>query len=218
MTGQDAGDTLRGTVLAVSVGAVRRVDTGSRAVETAIWKAPVAGRVAVRGVNLDGDDQADRSVHGGPDKAVYAYASEDTAWWEARLGRELGPGAFGENLTTVGLDLTHARLGDRWRVGSTVLEVCQTRVPCFKLGLRFGDPTFLKTFAQARRPGAYLRILQEGDVGAGDAIEVVSRPDHDVTTGLMTEALLHDQALLPRLLEAEALPEMFRDWIESREA
>jgi MOSC domain-containing protein YiiM len=215
MTHADDGTTgLHGVVEAVSVGGVRRVPSGSRVVETGIWKSPVQGRVAVRGVNLDGDDQADRTVHGGPDKAVYAYASEDTSWWETQLGRELGPAAFGENLTTSGLDLTTARLGDRWRVGTTLLEVCQTRVPCFKLGLRFGDPTFLKTFAQARRPGAYLRILEEGDVGAGDVIDVVSRPVHDVTTALMTEALLHDRDLLPRLLEAPALPQMFRDWIE----
>lgn len=207
-----------GTLLHVSVGGVRTVDTGSRAVQTGIWKTPVDGRVAVRGVNLDGDDQADREVHGGPDKAVYAYAIEDTRWWEApgQLGRDLGPGAFGENLTTEGLDLTSARIGDRWRVGSTLLEVRQTRVPCFKLGLRMGDPTFLKTFAHARRPGAYLGILEEGDVGAGDRIEVVFRPDHEVTTALMTEALLHDHDLLPRLLDAPALPAMWREWIRGR--
>jgi MOSC domain-containing protein YiiM len=214
---QDGDGQAQGTVLAVSVGGVRRVPTGSRVVETGIWKTPVDGRVAVRGVNLDGDDQADRTVHGGPDKAVYAYAIEDTRWWEAQLGRELGPAAFGENLTTEGLDLTTARLGDRWRVGSTLLEVCQTRVPCFKLGLRMGDPTFLKTFAVARRPGAYLRILEEGDVGAGDAVDVVFRPDHEVTTGLLSEALLHDHDLLPRLLEAPALPLVFREWIAGLE-
>ncbi len=207
----------QGRLEQVSVGAVRVVDTGSRTVTTGIWKQPMPGRVAVRGVNLDGDDQADRTVHGGPDKAVYAYASEDTRWWEApeQLGRVLGPGAFGENLTTSGLDLSSARIGDRWQVGTTLLEVRQTRIPCFKLGLRMGDPTFLKTFAKARRPGAYLGILEEGDVGAGDTIEVVFRPDHEVTMALMTEALLHDKALLPRLLEAPALPATWREWITS---
>ncbi|MCW3038960.1 MAG: hypothetical protein JWM31_865 [Solirubrobacterales bacterium] len=220
MSGTDAGrggPGLRGEVLSVSVGAARAVQTDKRWVSTGIWKAPVGGRVAVRGVNLEGDDQADRTVHGGPDKAVYAYASEDIAWWEARLGRPLGPAPFGENLTTRGLDLSTARLGDRWRVGTTLLEVCQTRVPCFKLGLRMSDPRMVKAFADAGRPGAYLRILEEGDVGAGDAVDVVWRPDHEVTTALMSEALLHDHDLLPRLLEAPALPAMFREWIASRE-
>ncbi|MCW3016598.1 MAG: hypothetical protein JWO02_3690 [Solirubrobacterales bacterium] len=206
-------DGLLGELLAVSVGAVRTVGTGSRTIGTGIWKAPVQGRVAVRGVNLEGDDQADRSVHGGPDKAVYAYAIENTRWWEHQLGRELGAGAFGENLTTRGLNLSTARIGDRWRVGSTLLEVRQTRIPCFKLGLRMGDPRFVKTFAHAGRPGAYLGILEEGDVGAGDVIEVVFRPDHEVTTTLMTNALLHDHALRPQLLAAPALPQSWRDWI-----
>lgn len=201
-----------GELLAVCVGGVRTVGTGRRSVETGIWKAPAAGRVAVRGVNLAGDDQADRTVHGGPDKAIYAYASEDTAWWAQQTGRDdLGPGAFGENLHTRGLDLTSARIGDRWRVGSTLLEVRQTRIPCFKLGLRMDDPQFLRAFTDARRPGAYLGILEEGDLGAGDAVEVVWRPDHDITSGLMFDALLHDHALRPRLLQAPALPGFWRD-------
>lgn len=207
------GNAPNGEVLAVSVGAVRPVDTGTRTVQTGIWKAPVAGRVAVAGVNLAGDDQADRSVHGGPDKVVYAYAVEDTEAWERELGRPLGPGAFGENLTTRGLDLSTARIGDRWRVGTTLLEVRQTRIPCFKLGLRMSDPAFVKTFARAGRPGAYLGILEEGDVGAGDRIDVVFRPDHTVTTALMTDALLFDRALRPRLLEAPALPQSWREWV-----
>ncbi len=207
------GDAPRGDLLAVSVGGVRPVDTGTRSVQTGIWKAPVAGRVALTGVNLAGDDQADRSVHGGPDKAVYAYAVEDTQAWERELGRPLGPGALGENLTTRGLNLSTARIGDRWRVGTALLEVRQTRIPCFKLGLRMGDPTFVKTFAAAGRPGAYLGILEEGEVGAGDQIEVVFRPDHAVTTTLMTDALLHDPALRTRLLEAPALPGFWRDWV-----
>src|SRR4051795_11148348 len=136
----------------VNVGAPRAVRVGHRTVMTAIFKAPVEGRVAVRGVNLDGDDQADRAVHGGPDKAVYAYAAEDTAWWAAQLERELGPGAFGENLTVEGVDASGAVIGERWRLGSAELEVCQPRFPCFKLGLRFVDPKMLKRFTQAERP------------------------------------------------------------------
>ncbi len=144
------------------------VDTGRRLVETAIWKYPVEGRVKVRGVNLEGDRQADLTVHGGENKAVYAYAIEETRLWEEELGRELGAGAFGENLTTEGVDVSGAVLGERWRVGTTLLEVVQPRLPCFKLGLKMEDPTFLKTFAQASRPGAYLKIIEEGDLGAGD--------------------------------------------------
>jgi MOSC domain-containing protein YiiM len=204
-------------VVAVNVGAPREIQTpNGRIVRTAIFKHPVEGRVRVAGVNLAGDDQADRSVHGGPDKAVYAYASEDTAWWSAERATELGPGAFGENLTTAGVDVSGAVVGERWAVGSTLLEVCQARLPCFKLGLRMGDPTFVKTFGLAGRPGAYLRIVREGDVGAGDAVEVLDRPDHEVTVAAMAHAFLRDRARLPDLLAAPALPQDWRDWITER--
>ena len=196
-------------VIAVNVGRPRDVMVADRVVSTAIWKEPVSGRVAVRGVNVVGDDQADRSVHGGPDKALYAYASEDAAWWGQRLGRELGPAPFGENLTTRGLDVSGARIGERWAIGSTLLEVRQSRMPCYKLGLRMDDPRFLRTFAQADRPGAYLAILREGDVGAGDPVEIVHRPDHDVTVALMHRALLQDHDLLSELLAA---PELMPKW------
>jgi MOSC domain-containing protein YiiM len=196
-------------ILSVNVGSPRDVRVGDRVVSTAIWKEPVTGRVAVRGVNLAGDDQADRTVHGGPDKAVYAYASEDAAWWAEQRGADLGSAPFGENLTTVGLDVSGARIGERWAVGSTLLEVRQSRMPCYKLGLRMGDPHFLRAFAQADRPGAYLAILREGDVGAGDPVEVVHRPDHDVTVALMHRALLQDHDLLSDLL---ATPELMPEW------
>jgi len=141
-------------------------------VRTAIWKEPVSGPVPLAGVNLAGDDQADRRVHGGPDKAVYAYSLEDYAWWEGELG-SIAPATFGENLTTVGIDLRAARIGDRWRVGSAVLEVSQPRRPCFKLGIRMNDESFPGRFERARRPGAYLRIVQEGMVEQGDTIELI---------------------------------------------
>ena len=123
-------------LVSINVGRVRTVTLGERPVRTAIWKEAIDGPVRLRGVNLDGDDQADRAVHGGPDKAVYAYAAEDLAWWTGRLGREVGPGTFGENLTTRGVDLAGALVGERWSVGSAVLEVSQPRVPCYKLGIR----------------------------------------------------------------------------------
>jgi MOSC domain-containing protein YiiM len=195
-----------GRLLSVNVGRPRIGPRGTGTARTAIWKAPVAGRVAVRGVNLDGDDQADRTVHGGPDKAVYAYAREDADWWEAELGRAIQAGGFGENLTTEGLSLTDALIGERWAVGTTVLEVCQPRFPCFKLGLRFGDPLMVRRFARARRPGAYLRIVEEGELGAGDVIEVVHRPAHGVTIAVVNEAILgEDDALVARMLEAPEL-------------
>ena len=196
-------------VLSVNVGAPRPVQLGDRTISTAIWKEPVAGRVPVRGVNVAGDDQADRSVHGGPDKAVYAYASEDAEWWARERGEELGPAPFGENLTTADVDVSGALIGERWAVGSALLEVRQSRMPCFKLGLRMGDPLFVRAFAQADRPGAYLGILREGDVAAGDAVEVVHRPDHRVTVALMHRALLQDRSLLADLLTA---PELMPEW------
>ena len=166
-------------VVSVNVGRPRVVGWHGRQVETAIWKEPVAGRVAVRGENLIGDGQADRRVHGGRDKAVYSYAIEDYEWWSERLGRPLEPGTFGENLTVRGVDLSATEIGSRWRVGSACLEVTQPRFPCFKLGIRMGDAGFVQEFEQAARFGAYLRILEEGDVGAGDevVVEPTARPD-----------------------------------------
>jgi MOSC domain-containing protein YiiM len=201
------------TVVSVNVGQPREVALGKRLIRTAIWKDPVEGRLPLRGVNFAGDDQADRSVHGGPDKAVYAYASEDTAWWEHELGRALGPGTFGENLTLRGVDLTGARVGERWAVGSAVLEVRQPRLPCFKLGLRMGDPRFVKRFAAAGRPGAYFGIVQEGDVGAGDELELLERPDHGVTIGLIAHVYLHERRRARELLTAPALPAGWREWV-----
>jgi len=154
-------------------------------VTTGIWKLPVSGPIRIQGVNLAGDEQADRSVHGGPDKAVYAYAQEDLSWWTAEIGQLVAPGTFGENLTTVGIDVTNAVVGERWAVGSAVLEVSQPRTPCYKLGIRMGDQRFPSRFAEAGRPGAYLRIVTEGDVAAGGDIRVLSRPDHGVTVGLV---------------------------------
>jgi MOSC domain-containing protein YiiM len=185
---------------------------------SAIGKAPIAGRVAVGPEGLDGDEQADLRVHGGPDKAVYAYAEEDAAWWAAELGRELGPGAFGENLTVAGVDVTGAVIGERWRVGSTELEVCQPRQPCSKLGIRFGDPRMVKRFAQVARPGAYLRVLVPGQLGAGDAIEVLSRPPHDICVGLVFRAILHDDALAARAAAAPELPPALAAWLRERAA
>jgi MOSC domain-containing protein YiiM len=203
-------------VLFVNVGGVRTVDVGERTITTAIWKSPVDGRVPVCGVNVSGDDQADREVHGGEHKAVYAYAWEDTLWWQQELGRDLEPGNFGENVTLSGVDVPAAVVGERWRVGSALLEVSEPRFPCFKLGLRMGDPRFVKRFAAARRTGTYLRIVEEGDVGAGDAIEIGERPDHGVTIGLFAEAYLGDHSLAGRLLEAPQVSAAWKQWAHGR--
>ena len=159
-------------VVSVNVGEPRTVVWRGRSVTSAIWKHPVDGPVPVDGVNLNGDDQADRRVHGGPDKAVYSYSTEHYAWWSSQVGA-LSPGTFGENLTISGIDFDAARIGDRWRIGSALLEVAQPRQPCFKLGIRMDDDTFPDRFAAAQRPGIYLRIVEGGTVAAGDTIEVV---------------------------------------------
>lgn len=205
-----------GTVESLNVGTPRPVQVNGRTVPTAIWKEPVTGRLVLRGVNLRGDDQADRSAHGGPDKAVYAYAVQDTEWWEQELAVSLGPGAFGENLTVGGLPVSEAVIGERWAVGSALLEVAQPRLPCFKLGLRMCDPRFPKRFAAAGRPGAYLRVVHEGDIGAADPIHVVSRPAHGVTSALVSCALLREPRLLAAALEAPELPAGLRAWMQER--
>ncbi|HLZ26667.1 MAG TPA: MOSC domain-containing protein [Chloroflexota bacterium] len=202
-------------VLSVNVGSPRTFETARRAVTSGIWKSPVVGRVRARGVNLDGDAPADRVNHGGPHKAIYAYATEDLAFWEHHLGRQLEPGAFGENLTTVGIDPNAALIGERWAIGSSVLEVSEPRSPCYKLGLRHADPTLVRAFVAAQRPGAYLRIIQAGDIGAGDSIEVVWRPDHDVTICLAFQAWLVDRSLVSRLRRAPQLPPAWKHWIDA---
>lgn len=205
-----------GRVESVNVGEPRAVEVDGGVVVTAIWKSPVEGRIPVRGVNLDGDDQADRTVHGGPDKAVYAYSVEDIAWWESQLGVRLGDAPFGQNLTVSGIPVSEAVIGERWALGSALLEVAQPRLPCFKLGVRMGDARFPRVFAAAGRPGAYLRIVEEGDIGAGDAIEVVSRPEHGVTSALVSRALLREPDLLAEAVRASELPPELLVWLRER--
>jgi MOSC domain-containing protein YiiM len=209
-----------GELASVNVGRPLQIGVSRRGrpVISAIGKIPVPGRVAVRGINLAGDDQADRSVHGGPDKAVYVYASEDIAWWTTVLGRELGPGAFGENLTTAGVDISGAVIGERWQVGSTELEVCQPRQPCYKLGVVFGDPAMVRRFAHAGRPGAYLRIKREGDLAAGDPVRVLTRPGHGITIETVARAILTDSTLLAFAADAPALPPELAAWMRERAA
>ena len=144
---------------------------------------------------------------------MYAYAVEEIHDWETELGRPLGTAPFGENLTTEGIDVSGAVVGERWRIGSTVLEVAQPRLPCFKLGIRVGAPGFVRQFAQASRPGAYLRIIQEGQLQAGDDIAVTDRPDHGVTMRLVFDAILLYRTLIPQALAATELPANLREWM-----
>jgi MOSC domain-containing protein YiiM len=203
-------------VESVNVGSVRVVEWRGDPVATGIWKSPIAGKVAVRGVNLFGDDQADRSVHGGADKAVYSYAGEDYDWWAGELGFPFEPGTFGENLTVRGIPVTDAVIGERWRIGTVLLEVCQPRFPCYKLGMRMNDAHFPARFTAAGRPGAYLRIVEEGELAAGDPIEVLSRPAHGLTVGDIVRIYLRDRGQAGRMLEAPELPESWREWAKRR--
>jgi MOSC domain-containing protein YiiM len=197
-------------VLSVNVGAIRAVEWRGTVITTGIWKAPVAGRVALRGVNFAGDDQADRTVHGGPDKAVYAYAREDYEYWRTHEGLDTPTGLFGENLTIEGVDLSATLVGERWRIGSTLLEVAQPRLPCYKLGVRMGDRMFPKKFLAAERSGAYFRVIEEGDVGADDPVEIVSRPTHRVTLRTMTRAL-RDPRAAEALQQVRGLPRFWNE-------
>lgn len=204
-----------GRVESVNVGEPRQIEWAGRIVETAIWKQPVATRVAVHGVNLEGDDQADRRVHGGVDKAVYAYSSEDYEWWGGHLGREVKPGTFGENLTVSGLALDRALIGERWLVGSVLLQVSQPRLPCYKLGIRMEDQGFVDTFEAAERFGVYLRVIEEGTIGAGDNVDVISRPDHDLTvTELGRASPRPSPRVIDRILAVPEVPDSWRKWAE----
>ena len=205
-------------VLAVSVGRPREFDYHGRPARSAIWKSPVEGRVAVRGVNLAGDDQADRQAHGGPDKALYAYAVEDARWWEAKEGRPFAFAEFGENLTTEGIDVNGALVGERWAIGSALFEISEPRVPCWRLGARMNDPKFIVRFTEALRPGAYMRIVREGDVGAGDAIEAVSKPDHDLSVRDVFRIYTRDRQEVGRLVDVPQMSEAWRHWAREMRA
>ena len=199
-------------IVSVNVSGVETRDYRGEPISTGIFKQPVRGRVSVRGVNVAGDDQADRSVHGGPERAVYAYATEDYDWWAAQRGEALPPGTFGENITTRGIDVSGALVGERWRVGTCVLQVMSPRAPCYKLAMKMNDPEFVRTFSRALRPGAYLAILQEGDVASGDDVEILSRPAHHLTIAGMAGIYLFDRSRVAEMLAAPELPESWRIW------
>src|SRR5215467_12243449 len=206
---------MTGRVLSINVGQAREFMYKDRPAKSAIWKAPITGRIAARGVNLEGDDQADRKAHGGVDKAVYAYAIEDARWWESELGRSVPAGQFGENLMTEGIDVNGALVGERWEVGSTLLEVSEPRVPCWRLGVRIDDMGFIRRFTEALRPGAYLRILSEGSVAAGDEIRVVGRPNQGLSVRNVFRIYARDRQEAGRLLAVPGMSESWKAWAQA---
>ena len=207
-------------VVSINVGRPRRVEWRGKTVSTSIFKDPVTGSVQVRKLNLDGDEQADLSVHGGPDKAVYAYPSEHYAYWRKELPRmQLPWGVFGENLTTEGLGESTLRIGDHLRVGSAEFLVTQPRLPCFKLGIRFGNPDMVRRFQRSGRSGFYLAVLQEGVISAGDPIQVVASKEPGVSVADIVRLYTADEAeqeLLRRASELTALPEGWREYFRNR--
>ncbi len=201
-------------LISVNVGQPRDVMWRGRPVTTGIFKEPVQDRVAVRTLNLDGDRQADLSVHGGLDKAVYAYPAEHYSYSRKELcGMQFPCGVFGENFTTEGLLEEDVSIGDQFRIGSAELMVTQPRLPCYKLGIRFGRDDIIKRFMAAGRTGFYLRVLRKGEVGAGDAIERISREDHQVTISDIFRLIgkeRDDIATLRRAVQVKALPQVLR--------
>ncbi|MFF3243501.1 MOSC domain-containing protein [Streptomyces sp. NPDC002870] len=210
-------------LLTVNVGRAKTVGyTDAPGGATGIDKRPAAGAVRVTdpgpkgegASGLAGDAVCDLRHHGGTDQAVYAFAREDLDFWERELGRPLANGAFGENLTTSGLDVSGARIGERWRIGGElVLEVTSGRVPCRTFASWLGEKGWVRRFTQQGAPGAYLRVIEPGEIRAGDAIEIVHRPDHEVTVDLSFRADTTERTLLPQVLAAgDALhPEQLKD-------
>lgn len=207
-------------LISVNVGLPREVAWSGGMATTGIFKQPVDGPVRVRGVNLAGDGQADLSVHGGPYKAVYAYPAEHYDYWRKELSDpELAWAAFGENLTTEGLNESAVHIGDRFRMGTTELVVTQPRMPCYKLGIKFGTQEIVKHFLMSRRTGFYFSVAKEGEIEKGDAIELVGVEAGNLTVADITRLYAfetNDREGLRRAARLEALPESWREYFEEK--
>jgi MOSC domain-containing protein YiiM len=207
-------------LISLNVGLPRVVEWNGGPVATGIFKEPVQGPVRLRRLNLDGDKQADLSVHGGVSKAAYLYPSEHYEYWKKALPEvELPYGMFGENFTTEGLSEAGVNVGDRFRIGTAELMVTEPRLPCYKLGIKFGRSDIIKRFLQSRRTGFYFAVLKEGEVKAGDQIELISRDGNDITISDITRLYAFekdDLATLRRAVKLEALSESWREYFQNR--
>ncbi|MFY9584582.1 MAG: MOSC domain-containing protein [Candidatus Acidiferrales bacterium] len=207
-------------IVSVNVGRPREIDWKGKTIRTSIFKEPVQGRVRLETLNFVGDEQADLAVHGGPQKAVYGYASEHYDFWQQQLpGVHLPWGVFGENLTTKGLLEEEINIGNRYQLGSAVVMVTQPRIPCYKLGVRFGRDDIVKRFLKSGRPGFYFSVIQEGEVGAGDALELVYREAADVTVADILRLYITDKqnlSLTRRAVQVAALADGWRDYFQRR--
>ena len=207
-------------IISVNVGLPRLVMRNGEPVSTGIFKEPVAGRVMLRTLNLDGDRQADLSVHGGPSKAVYVYPSEHYAYWKGELPeKDLPWGMFGENFSTAGLLESEINIGDKFHIGSAEVMVTEPRMPCYKLGIRFGRTDIIKRFLVSERSGFYLAVLKEGEVGAGDKFEPLARDANNVRVSDITRLYTrdkHNAELLRRAIGVEALPESWRGYFQKQ--
>ena len=202
-------------IVSINVSRPRLVVSNGQTVSTGIYKTPVTGAVMLRTLNLDGDRQADLTVHGGPTKAAYAYPSEHYSYWRKELpGMELPWGMFGENFTVEGLDESKVNIGDRFRLGSAEVTVTEPRMPCYKLGIKFGRTDILKRFLASGRTGFYFSVQRESEVEAGDEIELIERDPNDVTVADITRLYAHarsDIEMMRRAIALEALPQSWRD-------
>jgi len=207
-------------IISVNVGLPRLVLRDGEPVSTGIFKEPVTHRVMMRRLNLDGDRQSDLSVHGGPEKAVYVYPSEHYEFWKRELpNMDLPWGVFGENFTTTGLLETEVNIGDKFRIGASEVMVTQPRMPCYKLGIRFGRADIIKRFLVSERTGFYLSVLKEGEVGAGDEIELLERNAAGVKVVEVTRLYSSDKDnldVLRRLIALKELPESWREYLQRR--
>jgi MOSC domain-containing protein YiiM len=207
-------------VVSVNVGQPREVIWHGRIVETGIYKEAVEGPVAVRRLNIDGDRQADLTVHGGWDKAIYAYPTEHYAFWREQFSEmELPWGMFGENLSIVGLLEDTVHIGDHYQVGSAKLMITQPRLPCYKLGIKFGRDDILRRFLESGMTGFYFAVLEEGEVAAGDSISLLHSDEHQVPVADIVRLYREDKYnldLIRRVVAVEALPEEWRDYFQER--
>lgn len=207
-------------IVSINVGRPRLVEDRGRMVSTGIFKEPVEGRVMMRTLNLDGDRQADLTVHGGVTKAVYAYPSEHYVFWRSEFSEMNLPwGMFGENLTVEGLGESSTNIGDKFRIGDAEVMVTEPRMPCYKLGIKFRRADIIKRFLVSGRTGFYFSVLKEGEVGAGDEIKSISRDENNVTIADITRLYAHDKmdiVKMRRALEVKALPESWKDFFRKQ--